>query len=214
MFFVCVGQLNLKRQIRISQPTALCSVSACPKPDELPFSTVVPLKRTYEPGEQIVFSCQPGYVSRGGIRRFTCPLTGLWPINTLKCMRKSASFPTFPAYSDPVCGGEMTDLVQLWVQKASRAAGREQWVQKASRATGWGAVGTEGQQGRGVGGSGRRRPAGPRGGGQWAQKASRAAGQGAVGVGFMGGETADSQCCFPKARRRGWAEDELVRRHQ
>ena len=174
MFFVCVGQLNLKRQIWISQPTALCSVSACPKPDELPFSTVVPLKQSYEPGEQIVFSCQPGYVSRGGIRRFTCPLTGLWPINTLKCMRKSASFPTFPAHSDPVRGGEMTDPVQLWVQKASRAAG-------------WGTAGAEGQQSRGAG---------------------------AVGVGFMGGETADSQCCLPEARRRGWAEDELVRRHR
>ena len=134
----------------VSQPAALCPVSACPKPDELPFSTVVPLKQSYEPGEQIVFSCRPGYVSRGGIRRFTCPLTGMWPINTLKCMRKSASFHTFSAHSEPVHGGQMTDLVQLWVQKASRAAGR-----------------------------------------------------GTVGVGFMGGETADSQCCLLEARRRG-----------
>uniref|UniRef100_A0A8B9Y252 Beta-2-glycoprotein 1 n=1 Tax=Bos mutus grunniens TaxID=30521 RepID=A0A8B9Y252_BOSMU len=74
----------------------LCHVAiagrTCPKPDELPFSTVVPLKRAYEPGEQIVFSCQPGYVSRGGIRRFTCPLTGLWPINTLKCTPRVCPF--------------------------------------------------------------------------------------------------------------------------
>ena len=118
MFFICVGQLNLQRQTWVSQPAAVCSVSACPKPDEVPFSMVVPLKQSYEPGEQIVFSCQPGYVSRGGIRRFTCPLTGLWPINTLKCMRESASFRTLSAHSDPAPGGEMTDLVQLRLQKA------------------------------------------------------------------------------------------------
>ncbi|XP_027375033.1 beta-2-glycoprotein 1 isoform X2 [Bos indicus x Bos taurus] len=81
----------------------LCHVAiagrTCPKPDELPFSTVVPLKRAYEPGEQIVFSCQPGYVSRGGIRRFTCPLTGLWPINTLKCMPITCPPPPIPKFA-------------------------------------------------------------------------------------------------------------------
>ncbi|XP_029424265.1 beta-2-glycoprotein 1 isoform X3 [Nannospalax galili] len=64
----------------------------CPRPDDLPFSTVVPLKAAYDPGEQIVYSCKPGYVSRGGMRRFTCPLTGMWPINTLKCIPRVCPF--------------------------------------------------------------------------------------------------------------------------
>ncbi|ERE69097.1 beta-2-glycoprotein 1 [Cricetulus griseus] len=65
---------------------------ACPQPDDLPFAVVVPLKTFYEPGEQIVYSCKPGYVSRGGMRRFTCPLTGMWPINTLKCIPRVCPF--------------------------------------------------------------------------------------------------------------------------
>uniref|UniRef100_A0A5G2R1G7 Beta-2-glycoprotein 1 n=1 Tax=Sus scrofa TaxID=9823 RepID=A0A5G2R1G7_PIG len=64
----------------------------CPKPEELPFAVVVPLKSSYAPGEEIVYTCQPGYVSRGGIRRFICPLTGLWPINTLKCLPRVCPF--------------------------------------------------------------------------------------------------------------------------
>ncbi|PNJ50853.1 APOH isoform 4, partial [Pongo abelii] len=74
----------------------LCHVAiagrTCPKPDELPFSTVVPLKTFYEPGEEITYSCKPGYVSRGGMRKFICPLTGVWPINTLKCTPRVCPF--------------------------------------------------------------------------------------------------------------------------
>ncbi|XP_004618039.2 beta-2-glycoprotein 1 [Sorex araneus] len=64
----------------------------CPRPDQQPYATVTPLKNVYDPGEQIVYSCQPGYESRGGMRRFTCPLTGHWPINTLKCTPRVCPF--------------------------------------------------------------------------------------------------------------------------
>ncbi|XP_029784066.1 beta-2-glycoprotein 1 isoform X2 [Suricata suricatta] len=81
----------------------LCHVATagrtCPKPDELPFSTVTPLKSFYDPGEQIVYSCQPGYVSRGGMRRFTCPLTGIWPVNTLKCTPVTCPPPAIPEFA-------------------------------------------------------------------------------------------------------------------
>ncbi|KAI5764356.1 APOH protein [Gulo gulo luscus] len=74
----------------------LCHVATagrtCPKPEELPFATVTPLKRTYDPGEQIVYTCRPGYMSHGGMRRFTCPLTGLWPVNTLRCTPRICPF--------------------------------------------------------------------------------------------------------------------------
>uniref|UniRef100_A0A8D0XC61 Beta-2-glycoprotein 1 n=1 Tax=Sus scrofa TaxID=9823 RepID=A0A8D0XC61_PIG len=71
----------------------------CPKPEELPFAVVVPLKSSYAPGEEIVYTCQPGYVSRGGIRRFICPLTGLWPINTLKCLPITCPPPPTPKFA-------------------------------------------------------------------------------------------------------------------
>ncbi|XP_047614073.1 beta-2-glycoprotein 1 isoform X2 [Phacochoerus africanus] len=71
----------------------------CPKPEELPFAVVVPLKSSYAPGEEIVYTCQPGYVSRGGIRRFICPLTGLWPINTLKCLPITCPPPPIPKFA-------------------------------------------------------------------------------------------------------------------
>ncbi|KAM4843195.1 beta-2-glycoprotein 1 isoform 2-T2 [Thomomys bottae] len=71
----------------------------CPQPEELPFAEVVPFKTFYLPGEQIVYSCKPGYVSRGGMRRFTCPLSGMWPINTLKCIPISCPPPPIPKYA-------------------------------------------------------------------------------------------------------------------
>ncbi|XP_012893227.1 PREDICTED: beta-2-glycoprotein 1 [Dipodomys ordii] len=64
----------------------------CPQPEVLPFADVVPFKTYYLPGEQIQYSCKPGYVSRGGMRRFTCPLSGMWPINTLKCTPRVCPF--------------------------------------------------------------------------------------------------------------------------
>ncbi|KAF0873606.1 APOH protein, partial [Crocuta crocuta] len=74
----------------------LCHVATagrtCPKPDDLPFAIVVPLKASYDPGEEIMYSCQPGYMSRGGIRRFICPLTGIWPVNTLMCKPRVCPF--------------------------------------------------------------------------------------------------------------------------
>ncbi|ELK12441.1 Beta-2-glycoprotein 1 [Pteropus alecto] len=72
----------------------------CPKPDDLPFAIVSPLKTSYEPGDQIVYTCQPGYVSHGNMRRFTCPFTGLWPINTLRCRPMTCPLPPTPKFAE------------------------------------------------------------------------------------------------------------------
>ncbi|KAG8505055.1 Beta-2-glycoprotein 1, partial [Galemys pyrenaicus] len=64
----------------------------CPKPDAVPFATVVPLKTFYEPGDQIVYTCLPGYWTLGGIRRFTCPNTGIWLTNSMRCIPKVCPF--------------------------------------------------------------------------------------------------------------------------
>ncbi|XP_003786662.1 beta-2-glycoprotein 1 [Otolemur garnettii] len=68
------------------------AVQTCPSPEELPFATVIPFKKSYQLGEEIVYFCKPGYESRGGLRQLTCPLTGVWPVNTLKCTPKVCPF--------------------------------------------------------------------------------------------------------------------------
>ncbi|XP_038613185.1 beta-2-glycoprotein 1 [Tachyglossus aculeatus] len=64
----------------------------CPRPQEVPFATVEPLRSFYEPGDQIVYTCKPGYSMPGEVRRYICPLTGLWPVNTVKCLPKVCPF--------------------------------------------------------------------------------------------------------------------------
>ncbi|XP_074080846.1 beta-2-glycoprotein 1 [Macrotis lagotis] len=64
----------------------------CPRPQEIPFSTVVPLKLNYEPGEKILYVCKPGYVSQWGTRRYTCSLNGMWPTSSMKCLPRVCPF--------------------------------------------------------------------------------------------------------------------------
>ncbi|XP_061471564.1 beta-2-glycoprotein 1 [Rhineura floridana] len=65
----------------------------CPRPPEIPLATVDIKKEEYNLGEEITYSCNPGYVPQSGSRRFTCPLTGRWPIVTLRCIPKKCSYP-------------------------------------------------------------------------------------------------------------------------
>ncbi|XP_037349413.1 beta-2-glycoprotein 1 [Talpa occidentalis] len=82
--------------VRVLFLSFLCYVATegwtCSKPDAIPFATVVPLKASYEPGEVITYNCLPGYYTKGGFRRFTCPLTGSWPMNSMKCVPKVCPF--------------------------------------------------------------------------------------------------------------------------
>ncbi|XP_040845331.1 beta-2-glycoprotein 1 [Ochotona curzoniae] len=74
----------------------LCHVAvegkSCPKPDDVPFSTVSPLKTSYEPGEQIKYICKPGYVSRGLITPITCLNVGVWTVTTMRCVPRVCPF--------------------------------------------------------------------------------------------------------------------------
>ncbi|XP_004693411.1 PREDICTED: beta-2-glycoprotein 1 [Condylura cristata] len=83
--------------VRVLFLSFLCYVATggrtCPKPEAIPFATVVPLKPSYEAGEEIRYTCQPGYYStRGDMRRFICPITGMWPANSLKCVPRVCPF--------------------------------------------------------------------------------------------------------------------------
>lgn len=60
----------------------------CPRPPEVPLATTNTNKEAYRPGEDIVYECNPGYVPRSGSRRYTCPLSGVWPTITFRCIRK------------------------------------------------------------------------------------------------------------------------------
>lgn len=112
----------------VSQPAALCSVSACPKPDELPFSTVVPLKQSHEPGEQIVFFLPAGAMCPGRDPAAYVPAHRNVAHQHAE-MHVSRPPSHILRHSDPVHGGQMTTCPAP-------------------------CVGREGQQSHGAGGSG------------------------------------------------------------
>ncbi|CAM4554629.1 beta-2-glycoprotein 1 [Lepidochelys kempii] len=65
----------------------------CPKPREVPFATIDVDKRIYERGEEIMYTCDPGYSHQSGSRKYTCPWSGKWPINTMRCIPKKCPSP-------------------------------------------------------------------------------------------------------------------------
>uniref|UniRef100_A0A7M4FNT9 Sushi domain-containing protein n=1 Tax=Crocodylus porosus TaxID=8502 RepID=A0A7M4FNT9_CROPO len=61
---------------------------ACPKLPEVPFATIDVDKKEYQPGEEVTYTCRPGYVHHSGMRKYTCNRSGRWFLNTMKCIRK------------------------------------------------------------------------------------------------------------------------------
>ncbi|XP_067403428.1 beta-2-glycoprotein 1 [Emydura macquarii macquarii] len=80
----------------------LCAVSlavgalgehVCPQPPNVPFAEVDIDKRVYERGEEITYSCVPGYSHHSGSRKYTCPWSGKWPLATMRCIPKKCPYP-------------------------------------------------------------------------------------------------------------------------
>nr|XP_056722485.1 beta-2-glycoprotein 1 [Euleptes europaea] len=65
----------------------------CPRPPEIPLATFDNNKEEYHLGEEITYFCNPGYVPQTGSRRYICPLTGKWPIVTLRCIPRKCPYP-------------------------------------------------------------------------------------------------------------------------
>ncbi|TFK03687.1 Beta-2-glycoprotein 1 [Platysternon megacephalum] len=65
----------------------------CHKPPEVPFATVDIDKRVYDVGEEITYTCDPGYSHQSGSRKYTCPLSGKWPISKMRCIPKKCPYP-------------------------------------------------------------------------------------------------------------------------
>uniref|UniRef100_A0A8B9BE08 Beta-2-glycoprotein 1 n=1 Tax=Anser brachyrhynchus TaxID=132585 RepID=A0A8B9BE08_9AVES len=59
----------------------------CSKPPEVLFATINVVKTVYDVGEEIEYTCRPGFVPNNGQRKYTCQPTGKWPLNTLLCLR-------------------------------------------------------------------------------------------------------------------------------
>ncbi|XP_012682924.2 beta-2-glycoprotein 1 [Clupea harengus] len=79
--------------LEVSLHTAVSSTIKCGRP---PLPSGVDgevLQRVYEPGEDAVLSCAPGYLHAGGSRVIVCSNTGEWSTITFKCAPKSCPPP-------------------------------------------------------------------------------------------------------------------------
>nr|XP_034959913.1 beta-2-glycoprotein 1 isoform X2 [Zootoca vivipara] len=65
----------------------------CPRPPEIPLATADIQKEEFDIGEEITYHCDPGYVAQSGSRRYTCPMSGRWPIVTFRCIPKKCHYP-------------------------------------------------------------------------------------------------------------------------
>ncbi|KAM6470148.1 LOW QUALITY PROTEIN: beta-2-glycoprotein 1 [Liasis olivaceus] len=61
----------------------------CPRPPEVPLATININKEEYSPGEEIIYSCDLGFIPQSDSMSYTCPLSGIWPNMTFKCIRPS-----------------------------------------------------------------------------------------------------------------------------
>ncbi|XP_006017415.1 beta-2-glycoprotein 1 [Alligator sinensis] len=65
----------------------------CSKPPEVPFATIDVDKKEYQPGEEVTYTCRPGYVHQSGTKKYVCNWSGRWLLNTMKCTPKKCPFP-------------------------------------------------------------------------------------------------------------------------
>ncbi|XP_069511152.1 beta-2-glycoprotein 1 [Ambystoma mexicanum] len=86
---------------------------ACPLPPRVEFATAEPEKRVYEPGEHVIYTCNPGYVLRSGQRKWICPISGVWNSPTMKCKRRLCAYPG-PLENGLINHTEFT--YQSWIQ--------------------------------------------------------------------------------------------------
>uniref|UniRef100_A0A8V1AMK8 Beta-2-glycoprotein 1 n=1 Tax=Gallus gallus TaxID=9031 RepID=A0A8V1AMK8_CHICK len=69
------------------------AVKVCPRPPEVLFATINVVKNEYNVGEEVEYTCRPGFVPNNGQRKYICQPTGRWPLNTLLCLPKRCPAP-------------------------------------------------------------------------------------------------------------------------
>ncbi|XP_025029421.1 LOW QUALITY PROTEIN: beta-2-glycoprotein 1-like [Python bivittatus] len=90
---------------------AVYAAPVCPRPPEVPLATININKEEYSPGEEIIYSCDLGYIPQSDSMSYTCPLSGIWPNITFKCIPKKCPYPG-PLNNGQIC---ITDLNYLSV---------------------------------------------------------------------------------------------------
>lgn len=91
----------------VSLYTAVSSGKVCGRPRVSDHLEVETVQRVYEPGEEVVLACAPGYTRSGGSRVIICTKDGEWGKVTLKCAPKSCPPPENPLHGTAV----FTDIV-------------------------------------------------------------------------------------------------------
>ncbi|XP_029455194.1 beta-2-glycoprotein 1 [Rhinatrema bivittatum] len=69
------------------------ATAVCPGPPRVEFASVYPDKRVYEPGEEVNYACQPGYIYNSGLKKAICTISGRWSTITLKCRLRTCTYP-------------------------------------------------------------------------------------------------------------------------
>ncbi|XP_050175218.1 beta-2-glycoprotein 1 isoform X1 [Myiozetetes cayanensis] len=69
------------------------AAKVCPRPPEVLFATIHEDKKVYEVGEEVEYTCRPGFIPNNGQRKYTCLPTGKWAFNTLLCLPKRCTPP-------------------------------------------------------------------------------------------------------------------------
>ncbi|XP_062402439.1 beta-2-glycoprotein 1-like [Sardina pilchardus] len=91
----------------VSFYAAVSSKKVCGRPTVSGEVEVEALQRVYEPGEEAVLSCAPGYTRAGGSRVLICTRDGDWGKVSLKCAPKSCPPPDNPTHGT----AEFIDIV-------------------------------------------------------------------------------------------------------
>lgn len=78
----------------------------CPKPPQVANAVILNEMKVYEPGQEVVYTCLHGFLSKRGPKKLVCPHTGIWGFPMLLCERRSC-----PAVDPPINGEfHATDL--------------------------------------------------------------------------------------------------------
>lgn len=84
--YVC---LCLCERVCVCACFCVCVCEVCGRPKVSDHLEVETVQRVYEPGEEVVLACAPGYTRSGGSRVIICTKDGEWGKVTLKCARES-----------------------------------------------------------------------------------------------------------------------------
>ncbi|KAK6478151.1 beta-2-glycoprotein 1-like [Huso huso] len=77
----------------VSLYNIVTSAKVCGRPPQVSGARVQDEMQVYEPGQEIIYQCNPGYRITAGSRKNICKATGTWPSPTMKCSPKLCSYP-------------------------------------------------------------------------------------------------------------------------